>query len=180
MQPDRGPQLFRGSAGFSRLGPSSGRHGWAGRAPHPTLTVVTYDDAEWHTDSVIDLGLDESAGAIHIAAFMGWACRRGLVPADDHADAIADATSETDRPTGFVATHFVSQININNLTRRGNLFAEQCYDAYLRALPRTELMARYDNGYRVPDTWDTVEEIGALLDELYAEWESQGGRLAER
>ena len=27
---------------------------------------------------------------------------------------------------------------------------------------------------------DTVEEIGALLDELYAEWESQGGRLAER
>ncbi|WHU47636.1 hypothetical protein QNM97_01040 [Gordonia sp. L191] len=141
---------------------------------------MTYDDAEWHTDSVIDLGLDESAAAIHIAAFMGWACRRGLVPADGHADAIADAISRTDHPTGFVATHFVSQINVNNLTPRGNLFAEQCYDAYLRALPHTELMARYDNDYRVPDTWDTVEEIGALLDELYAAWESPGGGLAER
>ncbi len=110
----------------------------------------------------------------------GLGVQTRVVPADDHADAIADATSETDRPTGFVATHFVSQINVNNLTPRGNLFAEQCYDAYLRALPGTELMARYDNDYRVPDTWDTVEEIGALLDELYAEWESQGGRLAER
>lgn len=140
---------------------------------------MTYDDAEWHTDSVIDLGLDESAGASH-RGLHGLGVQTRVVPADDHADAIADATSETDRPTGFVATHFVSQINVNNLTPRGNLFAEQCYDAYLRALPGTELMARYDNDYRVPDTWDTVEEIGALLDELYAEWESQGGRLAER
>lgn len=133
---------------------------------------MTYDDAGWHSDSVDDLGLDESAAGIHIAAFLAWAARKGLVNEDEHADAVSDAEDEVGTPSAFIDTYFDSQIDPSMLTRRGNRFAEQRYSEYLDRLEKLPFVTEYESLYQVPDTWDTCAVFGDLLDEIFAEWEA--------
>ena len=37
---------------------------------------MTYDDAEWHLDTVGELGLDDSAADVHIGVYLAWAATR--------------------------------------------------------------------------------------------------------
>jgi hypothetical protein len=43
---------------------------------------VTYDDASWHVDTVLEHGLDRSCAATHVGMFFAWLARRGFVDPD--------------------------------------------------------------------------------------------------
>jgi hypothetical protein len=43
---------------------------------------VTYDDASWHVDTVLEHGLDRSCAATHIGMFLAWLAHRGFVDPD--------------------------------------------------------------------------------------------------
>lgn len=131
---------------------------------------MTYDDAEWHLDTTTELGVGTAAAGIHIAGFLSWACLNGLVDADEYDEAISDAEDEVGTPSEYIATHFVSQIDPSMLTRRGNIFADQRYNAYLERLDKLPYVAEYGSIYRVPNTWESCAVYGALLDEMLAEF----------
>ncbi|MFW0787509.1 hypothetical protein AAFP35_23680 [Gordonia sp. CPCC 206044] len=136
---------------------------------------MPYDDADWHTDSVTDLGLDRTAAAFHIGVFLAWAAKRGMISPDlDGRAAVMRAVDDRGvSPGRFADDHFVGQFYASTFTARAARFTEECYRAYLGALPLMPVGARYESTYEIPDTWDSYDEIEPYLDELYAVWESE-------
>ncbi|MFW0795113.1 hypothetical protein AAFP30_14975 [Gordonia sp. CPCC 205515] len=131
-----------------------------------------YDDAEWHTDSVIDLGLEQSAAATHIGMFLTWAALHNMIATtlSDHNEVIDAARHRLVTPGVIAEKYFVSQICSFMLNDHGNRFAKDAYRAYLNALERFPVVARCETTYHLPDTWDTYDEMAPYFDELYAVW----------
>jgi hypothetical protein len=135
-------------------------------------SAVTYDDAEWHMDSVLDLGLDESAAAVHVGIFLAWATTKGLL--DDELDVRTDAVrvvaERSVTPSALAGRYFVSQIDPFMLNTVGNGFADTAYRHYLVALESDPMVARNESIYHVPDSWDSYDAIAPVIDALYARW----------
>ena len=137
---------------------------------------MTYDDAEWHTDSVLDLDLDESAAAIHIGVYLAWATSRGLLAErlDNRVAATHAVEHRTTSPSGVADEYFAAQIDPFMLNDVGNRFAEQAYSRYLEGLEQVPLIAGQETIYHVPDDWDTYDAVVGYLDRLYATWQADG------
>ncbi|AZG47881.1 DUF7832 domain-containing protein [Gordonia insulae] len=140
---------------------------------------MTYDDAEWHCDTVLDLDLDESAAVIHIGVFLAWATARGLLSEtlDNRAAAIHALEHRTTTPSGFAEQYFVAQIDPLMLSDSGNRFTDDAYARYLEVLQEVPLVAQHATTYEVPDDWGTFDAIVPYLDRLYDEWRADGSRL---
>ncbi|KQS00759.1 hypothetical protein ASG12_07830 [Williamsia sp. Leaf354] len=132
---------------------------------------MTIDDASWHYDSVGDLGLEVSASGIHIGAFLAWAALRGLVATNKQA-AIVAAHQRRVTLSDYTFTYFHGEFRSLDLTETGTAFAKAAYRTYLTTLSSVPAVARYDNSYEVPDTWDTFDAISPLLDDIYAYWKA--------
>ncbi len=127
---------------------------------------MTYDDASWHQDTTEDYGLAESASVTHIVAFFAWANRVGILASgqDRAIAALADRTVSVEE---FADTYIDWQIDPLMLTERGNWFAETHYGDFLQSLEGSQLVRGKRSMYDLPSTWDTVDAIAPVLDELY-------------
>lgn len=130
---------------------------------------MTYDDAEWHYDSVGELGLDTAAASTHIGMFMAWLALHGLTQSDRNP---TELHSRTITPGEYLRRYCVNQIDPSMLTDTGNAFTEAGYRAYLSGYRNVPAVARHGERYGEPDTWETYDEVAPMIDELYAEWRS--------
>jgi len=130
---------------------------------------VTYDDAEWHYDSVGELDLDVSAASTHIGMFMAWLALHDLTRSDCNP---TELHNRTITPGEYLRRYCVNQIDPSMLTDTGNAFAEAGYRTYLSQYRNVPAVARHGERYGEPDTWETYDEVAQMVDELYAEWRS--------
>lgn len=128
---------------------------------------MTYDDAGWHHDSAIENGLAPAAGGTHIGMFMAWLALHGMAQPDY---APTELRARRITPGEYLRRHCVDQIDPFMLTDNGNAFASAAYRAYLRRYRDVPAVARYDSTYETPDTWDTYDDVSALIDALHADW----------
>ncbi|GGF35334.1 DUF7832 domain-containing protein [Williamsia phyllosphaerae] len=126
-------------------------------------------DASYHYESIKDLGLDESAGAIYIGVFLAWSATRGLM-ATHHQDAIAAAHRRSEKPSEYAYAYSCGEFHNGDFTAAGVSFANSYYRAYLKFLDNVPAFADYEVTYTNPDTWETYDEIVVLLDDLLAYW----------
>ncbi len=130
---------------------------------------MTYDDAEWHYDSVRELDLDVSAASTHIGMFMAWLALHDMTQSDRNP---AELRSRTITPGDYLRQYCVNQIDPFMLTETGNAFAEAGYGIYLTSYRNVPAIARHGQRYGEPDTWETYDEVAQMIDEMYAEWRS--------
>lgn len=127
---------------------------------------MTYDDAEWHYDSVLELDLDVTAPSTHIGIFMAWLALNDLTHWGTSPSELRDRAVS---PGEYLRQYCANQIDPSMLTDAGNAFAEAAYRTYLRSYRNVPAVARHGKRYGEPDTWETYDEVAAMIDELYAE-----------
>lgn len=135
---------------------------------------MTYDDAEWHYDSVRELDLDVTAASTHIGMFMAWLALHDLTQSDCNP---AELHTRAITPGDYLRRYCVNQIDPSMLTDAGNSFTTAGYEIYLKWYRNVPAVARHGERYGEPDTWETYDEVAGMIDELYAEWRS-GARSA--
>ncbi|KXO89569.1 hypothetical protein [Tsukamurella pseudospumae] len=142
---------------------------------------MTYDDAEWHQETVDELGLPEDNAATHIGIFYAWMRAHDLasgttlwhgvpepVP-DPHLDLLDDRKLT---PGAYLVQHMVGQFDSGAFTDEGNAFTDASYSAYLDAYSTVPEVAGYDSTYAAPDTWQLYDAVAPTIDALYARWKS--------
>ncbi|MBD0021473.1 hypothetical protein GII33_03815 [Gordonia pseudamarae] len=130
---------------------------------------MTYDDAEWHRDTVGELGLDDSAADVHIGVYLAWAATRGLL-SKPYASAASQVRSRAGTPAQLAHDLFVDQIDPGMLSPVGRRFTESAYSSYLTTIDTAAHIAGLHHGYELPDTWATYDNIVPLIDTLYESW----------
>ncbi|MCB7135147.1 DUF7832 domain-containing protein [Cellulosimicrobium marinum] len=158
--------------------------------------MTTYDDAAWHHDGEgypADVG--PAAGATHLGVFLAWA-----VLADHASTGLLDAAGaevealrdRTTTPGAFVLAARQGRLDAADLDDVARPFA----DAYYAGEDDVDGDPESDGGgglyledyvdavspgdgdpedvYRVPDTWDTYDQVGPLIDARFAQWEDEG------
>lgn len=128
---------------------------------------MTYDDAGWHQDTVDEAGLEESAAVIHIAGFLAWCGRAGLI-APEFGDGAAALAARTAPPADIAEHYFDAQIDPSMLTEEGNQFAQDSYRRFLESLEISPLLERHESVYHMPNTWQSVDEIAQILTALHS------------
>jgi hypothetical protein len=98
---------------------------------------VTYDDASWHVDSVLEHGLDPSCAATHIGMFFAWLANRGLV----------DPFMLTSAGALFKAAAYDAYLRNYK---------------YIPAVARGG-----DPSYVAPDTWELYDAVAPAIDRAY-------------
>lgn len=148
---------------------------------------VKYDDASWHSEGEgypPEVGTE--AGATHIGMFLAWAVLGGRVSAelaDDAADEIAVLRERATTPGAFllgatdgtlvdedlddVAAAFASAYYAGD-EEEGGLYLEDYVDAVSPGDGEPE------DVYRVPDTWETYDLVGPLVDARFSQWDDEG------
>lgn len=143
---------------------------------------MTYDDAEWHSDTIAESDLPEEAGSTHIGMYYAWARARELVT-DTHLvhgvdGEVPDGTlhlldERAMTPGAYAETHLAGQLDVSAFTPEGQAFTESAYEAYLGAYGRIPAVASAANMYAAPDTWLLYNAVEPVLDELYALWRAR-------
>lgn len=140
---------------------------------------MTYDDAEWHLDTVLELDLDESAAAVHIGCYLSWAAVRGLL-APEYSEVIDTVAARTSSPAALADERFVAQIDPGNLTEEGQMFTAVVYTDYLQSLDQWGAGSGETGMYgELEDSWYSYDRVVPLLDSLWEQW-CAAGRPTER
>jgi hypothetical protein len=126
---------------------------------------MTYDDASWHVDTVLEHELDERCAATHIGIFFAWLAQHGMV--DPGFCDLAPLTGRAVTPGAFLLQHCAGEIDPFMLTARGSAFADAAYRAYVRTYERIPAVARYDPSYAAPDGWELYDGVAPTIDEAY-------------
>lgn len=138
---------------------------------------MTYDDAEWHADTLDELGVPPELASTHIGMFYAWARARGLAsgthlehgvdgPVPDEHIALLDDRVLT--PGAYLDQHLCGQLDPSFFTPEGAAFAEDAYGDYLDLYGRIPLVGATGVMYEAPDTWQLYNAVEPVLDELYA------------
>lgn len=152
--------------------------------------TTTLDDATWHSDGEgFPPEAGPEAGATHIGVFLAWAVLAGHVSADledDAADDLAalrareltggrfvhesrDGTLVTDDldadAAAFALAYYVGDEDDED---GGGLFLEDYVDAVSPGDGEPE------DVYLVPDTWETYDLVGPVIDARFSQWEDEG------
>lgn len=130
---------------------------------------MTYDDAEWHRDTVGELGLDRSAADVHIGVYLAWAATRGLL-SKPYASAGRRVRSREGTPAQLAHDVFVDHIDPAMLSPVGRRFTEAAYPSYLTTITTAARVAGLHRCYEFPDTWSTYDDIVPLIASLYENW----------
>lgn len=134
--------------------------------------MVVYDDASWHSEGEFDPSLPRTAAATHIGLFAAWCVARDLHRADGDADAkrLIEALRRRELTPGAFIVELDEKLTDDLLSEEGNAFAGTYYDgdepSYLDDY--VDVFDEVDDIYAVPDTWDSLERIGAVLDRRLA------------
>ncbi len=140
---------------------------------------MTYDDAEWHADTLAELGVPLELANTHIGMFYAWARARDLAsgthlehgvdgPVPDAHLALLDDRVLT--PGAYLDRHLCGQLDPSFFTPEGARFAEAAYGTYLDLYDRIPLVGATGVMYEAPDTWLLYNAVEPVLDELYARW----------
>ncbi|MGV0654938.1 hypothetical protein ABQE48_13825 [Mycolicibacterium thermoresistibile] len=132
---------------------------------------MTYDDAGWHYDSVIEQGLPLGQAATHIGMFFAWLAHRNMVD-PDFTD-ITPLIARTMTPGQFLTARCAGEINSSMLTPRAAAFTEAAYRNYLNSYGDLPYIAKFDGTYVVPDTWETYDAVAPLIDEIKLAWDQR-------
>ena len=127
---------------------------------------MTYDDASWHHDSVLEHGLDGACAATHIGMFFAWLADHGMVD-PQRIDVTALVVRNT-TPGRFLLSRCAGEIDQFMLTPGGAAFTAAAYDPYLCGYQYIPQISRYTPSYAAPDTWDTYGAVSPTIDEAYA------------
>lgn len=146
-------------------------------APEPT----TYDDAEFHSQTVSDAHLPARSGATHIGLFIAWAITRDL--AADSSDTATDRAAVKGRTltgTQFLMRNCDGKVMSTDLSEEGRAFADSYYsDRYLNDYERV-LAKGLPSTYHVEDSWRSFETLAPIIDHRYAAWKKERRRPTRR
>jgi hypothetical protein len=140
---------------------------------------MTYDDAEWHSDTIAELDLPEEAASTHIGMYYAWARARGLASGThlEHGvdGEVPDGTlhlldERAMTPGAYAEAHLAGQLDVSAFTPEGQAFTDAAYPTYLDAYDRISAVISSENMYAAPDTWLLYNAVEPVLDELYAQW----------
>lgn len=140
---------------------------------------MTYDDAEWHSDTLAELALPDAAASTHIGMYYAWARARGLASGTHLEygveDEVPDGTlhlldERSMTPGAYADVHLAGQLDVSAFTPEGQAFTGAAYGAYLDAYDRLPAVISAENMYAAPDTWLFYNAVEPVLDELYARW----------
>ena len=154
--------------------------------------TTKYDDASWHSDGEgYPPEAGPEAGATHIGMFLAWALLAGHASeelADDAADEIAALRERATTPGAFVLEQCDGKLVDEDLDDVAAAFATAYYaggddesaeddgglylEDYVDALSPDD--GEPEDVYRVPDTWDTYDLVGPLIEARFAQWEDEG------
>lgn len=126
---------------------------------------VTYDDASWHLDSVLEYGLDRSCAAAHIGMFFAWLAHQGLVD-PDFID-VSPLIDRTETPGRFLLNHCAGEIDRSMLTSSGAAFTAAAYDWYGRYYEYIPAVALYSPCYAAPDSWLVYDDVAPAIGRTY-------------
>ncbi|BBZ15130.1 DUF7832 domain-containing protein [Mycobacterium branderi] len=126
---------------------------------------MTYDDASWHHDSVIENGLEAHHAATHIGMFFAWLAHHDMV--DPSFRDVSPLIDRTVTPGRFLIDHCCGEIDEFMLTKRGAAFTAAAYGPYAKAYDRIPEVARHDVSYAAPDSWELYDAVAPQIDEAY-------------
>ncbi|MFC8921102.1 hypothetical protein [Cellulosimicrobium sp. NPDC057127] len=152
--------------------------------------TTTFDDATWHSSEdgyPTDLGPE--AAATHVGVFLAWAVLSGHASASlerDAADGVAALRERATTGGRFVLDACDGRLDADALDDDAAAFAAAYYtggddedeeaglylEDYVDAVSPGE--GDPTDVYRVPDTWDTYELVGPLVDSRFAQWQDEG------
>ena len=149
--------------------------------------TTTYDDASWHSGGEgYPPEAGPEAGATHIGMFLAWAVLAGHVSdelTEEAADGLAALRERTTTPGAFVHDLCDGTLVDDDLDDVGAAFASAYYagdedDGGLYLEDYVDAVSPGDGApedvYRVPDTWETYELVGPLVDARFSQWEDEG------
>ncbi|MEV0295304.1 hypothetical protein [Nocardia sp. NPDC050710] len=134
---------------------------------------MTYDDAGWHTDSVVDLGLPLAAAGTHIAMFMAWLVLHDLAT-EDQSTRGRGLRDRSVTPGQYLSSDCCGEIDPFMLNDTGNAFTKAAYRSYLGAYLGIPVIASLDSSYEAPDSWQTYDAVAEEIDRLFRMWRSGG------
>jgi hypothetical protein len=131
---------------------------------------MSYDDASWHFDSVLEKGLDKDCAATHIGMFFAWLANRGMV--DPNFQDVSPLVDRTVAPGRFLLDRCCGEIDEFMLTQAGAEFTAATYRTYLSSYQDIPAVAEYDESYAAADSWELYEAVAQALDEAYGLFKS--------
>jgi hypothetical protein len=152
--------------------------------------TTTFDDATWHSsEDGFPAGLDPDAAATHLGVFLAWAVLAGHASAAlerEAADAVAALRERSTTGGRFVLDVCDGRLGAGALDDDVAAFAAAYYtggddedeeagiylEDYVDAVSPDE--GDPTDVYRVPDTWDTYDLVGPLVDARFAQWVDDG------
>ncbi|WP_137873782.1 hypothetical protein [Rhodococcus sp. Q] len=153
--------------------------------------TTKYDDASWHSEGEgypPDAG--PAAAATHIGVFLAWAVLGGHVSqelAEDAAHELAALRERTTTPAAFVLAVCDGKLVDEDLDEVAAAFATAYYaggdqsteddgglyfEDYIDAVSPGD--GEPEDVYRVPDTWETYDLVGPLVDARFTQWDDEG------
>ncbi|QJW37941.1 hypothetical protein [Cellulosimicrobium protaetiae] len=149
--------------------------------------TTKYDDASWHDGGEgYPPEAGPEAGATHIGMFLAWAVLGGHASedlADDAATEVAALRDRVTTPGAFVREVCDGKLVDEDLDDVAAAFASAYYagdeddgglylEDYVDAVSPGD--GEPEDVYRVPDTWETYELVGPLVDARFSQWEDEG------
>ncbi len=137
---------------------------------------MKYDDASWHYGGDFPADLPDEAGATHTGMFLAWALLRGLGGehfSEEDTAAIIELQARSITPGKFFLKYCDGKFVDEDLSEVGNKFAESYFDfeTGLYLADYEQVLAKdLDTLYHVPDSWESFDELSAVLDSRLSEW----------
>ena len=162
-------------------------HPWSVRRGSVARMTTKFDDASWHSEGEgYPPEAGPEAGATHIGMFLAWAVLAGHVSdglAEDAADDVAALRERTTTPGAFVLDLCDGKLLAEDLDEAGAAFASAYYagdvdegglylEDYVDAVSPGD--GEPEDVYRVPDTWETYDLVGPLVDARFSQWDDEG------
>lgn len=152
--------------------------------------TTTLDDVAWHSEGDgYPPEMGPAAGATHIGMFLAWAVLGGHVSeelGEDAAGALAALRDRRTTPGAFVLDACDGRLVDEDLDDVGAAFASAYYagddededegglylEDYVDAVSPGD--GEPEDVYRVPDTWETYDLVGPLIDARFSQWDDEG------
>ncbi len=135
------------------------------------MSIEKYDDVSWHEEGEYPTELPPQNAGSHIAYFLAWALRRGLlsenVKRDFAREVAAIERGEIESPKLLAAMD--GKLTSEDLNERGRVFAAKFYDTFLERWEEWCDEQGFASMYHAP--WDRKHEMVAawILDDLFSD-----------
>ncbi|WP_445370099.1 hypothetical protein ACH518_00370 (plasmid) [Methylomonas sp. HW2-6] len=139
---------------------------------------MSYDRADWHTDTCAEKSLPEENAATHIAAYVRWCIQRNLI-AEEIAKEDSEVLEQVRKGELSAATYFDEYMDWKfgewNLNDVGNQFTSAYYESYLA-----------DLGIFFPNVvygeWESIDfdRLASFLDVKFNEFKNGNLKIATR